>query len=259
MPPFFRHFLSAALFLSAIAAVHAEDSTMSDLAAAQSLFEARRYVEAQPLFEAVLVNAPDDPTALLHLGKLAAKRRERELAVTYLQHALAIVPDDTEPNFEYGAACSFWAGELGTSFKALRQAHRGRKAMERAVELAPDNLVFRQGLRECHASAPGIAGGSMCARPTLKRTPSLAATRPRAHLPGPISIVMRVTTPPPSSPSTSFSKTPPTTTSPFSNSVAVPPTPASHCPADSLTCSTASNSPLPTRVPLRPMFGGKSA
>src|SRR5690606_18778134 len=45
--------------------------------------------------------------------------------------------------------------------RALGQALRGRNAMERAVELAPDDLSFRQGLLEYYASAPGIAGGSM--------------------------------------------------------------------------------------------------
>lgn len=132
-----------------------------DLPAALALFAERRYAEAQPVFEAVLAANPHDTTALLHLGKLAAKRRERELAVDYLGRALAIAPDDPLLNFEYGAACSIHAGTMGTSFKALGAARRGRQAMERAVALEPSNLMFRQGLLEYYAEAPGIAGGSM--------------------------------------------------------------------------------------------------
>ncbi|WP_221033111.1 tetratricopeptide repeat protein [Actomonas aquatica] len=156
--------LATLLFLllaSPLVHLRADDVATTDLDTACDLFNERRYAEAQPLFEAALAAEPNNTTALLHLGKLAAKRRERELAVDYLQRAVDLEPDNAEFQFEYGAACSLHAGSLGTSFGALRQAHRGRKAMERAVELAPENLIFRQGLLEFYATAPGIAGGSM--------------------------------------------------------------------------------------------------
>ncbi len=159
MPPSLRPLTVFLVFVAVCGGLRAD--SVSELTAARELFDARRYAEAQPRFEALLEAEPHNTTVLLHLGKLAAKRRERELAVDYLKRAVELEPQNAELQFEYGAAASFYAGTLGTSFGALREAHRGRKAMERSVELAPDNLMFRQGLLEFYAAAPGIAGGSM--------------------------------------------------------------------------------------------------
>ena len=149
------------LVLLASVSASASTDVPPPLAEAHALFAERRYAEAQAVFESILAAEPENTDVLMHLGKLAAKRRERQLAVDYLQRAVDLAPGNAELQFEYGAACGFLADGLGTSLKALRFAHRSRKAMERAVELAPDDLVFRQGLLEFYASAPGIAGGSM--------------------------------------------------------------------------------------------------
>lgn len=136
-------------------------ATATSLAKAESLFNERRYAEAQPLFEAVLAAAPEDTDALLHLGKLATKRGERELAVDYLKRAIEVAPENAELQFEYGAAASLYAGSLGMSFKALGAARHGRDAMQKAVAMAPSNLIFRQGLLEFYSGAPSLVGGSM--------------------------------------------------------------------------------------------------
>ena len=131
------------------------------LSDARSLYDESRYAEAEPLFAAVLAGAPDNRDALLHLGKLAAKRQDRATAVDYLKHAVALNPDDAELQFEYGAACSFYAATLGTSIRAAWHARNGRIAMEKSVKMAPENLIYRQGLLEFYCSAPMIVGGSM--------------------------------------------------------------------------------------------------
>jgi tetratricopeptide (TPR) repeat protein len=154
----YRSFLVHAILVTALSARSAE---LASLDAAEALFEGRRYAEAQPLFEAVLETEPDNTLALLHLGKLAAKRGERELAVDYLERATRIAPHDAELLFEFGAASCFYADSLGTSFKALLAVRRGREAMIKSIEMEPNNLVFRQGLLEFYAGAPAIVGGSM--------------------------------------------------------------------------------------------------
>jgi tetratricopeptide (TPR) repeat protein len=131
------------------------------LADAINLFAERRYAEAQPLFETILQTDARNTQVLLHLGKLAAKRGEREQAVDYLRQAVEIAPQNPELQFEYGAASCLYAGSLGMSFKALGAVRRGRDAMEKAVEMEPRNLVFRQGLLEFYSSAPALVGGGM--------------------------------------------------------------------------------------------------
>lgn len=126
---------------------------------ARALFDDRRYAEAQGAFESLHVTFPDHPEVLMYLGKLAAKRGEREAAMNYLQRAVELSPADGQLHFEYAAACGFYAGTLGTSLKALGHARRAGQHMRRAIELEPDNLTFRQGYIDFCMQAPGIAGG----------------------------------------------------------------------------------------------------
>lgn len=136
-------------------------ATTDALSEAEALFAQRRYAEAQPLFEQTLATDPRNTRALLHLGKLAAKRGQSALAVDYLKQASEIAPHDAELLFEFGSASCLHAGSLGTSFKALGAVRRGRAAMTAAVAMDPTNLMFRQGLLEFYANAPGLVGGSL--------------------------------------------------------------------------------------------------
>jgi tetratricopeptide (TPR) repeat protein len=136
-----------------------EDTPPPSFEDAQVLFEERRYPEAQDAFAALHESFPDHPGVLMYLGKLAAKRQERKQAMDYLAQAVALVPDDAELQFEYAAACGFYASTLGTSLKALRYARQAGKSLQRSIELEPDNLSFRQGFIEFSLEAPAIAGG----------------------------------------------------------------------------------------------------
>lgn len=126
---------------------------------ARALFDDRRYAEAQLQFEALHEADPEQAEVLWFLGKLAAKRQERVIAIDYLGRALELRPDDAAYHFEYGAACGRYAGTLGTSFKALTLARRASKSMNQAIALDPDNLTYRHGLIEFSLKAPAFAGG----------------------------------------------------------------------------------------------------
>jgi len=131
----------------------------SSLRAARNLFDERRYAEAQASFENLLAAYPHHPEVLMYLGKLAAKRQDRELAVDYLARAVEFSPNDAQIQFEYAAACGLYAGTLGTNLKALGYARRASKAMRTAIDLEPDNLEYRIGFIEFSLEAPAIAGG----------------------------------------------------------------------------------------------------
>jgi tetratricopeptide (TPR) repeat protein len=130
-------------------------------AAAIELFEAKRYVEAQSRFEAAVQSNPGDARAHHYLGRLAQLRQNLELATDHLAKASALRPDDAEVQYDLGAACSLHADTLGMSFRAASLARKGRTALERAVELSPDTVRYRQALLEFYSTAPGIVGGSL--------------------------------------------------------------------------------------------------
>ncbi|GAB5562717.1 MAG: hypothetical protein SynsKO_43640 [Synoicihabitans sp.] len=133
----------------------------SSLPDARTLFEARRYAEAQSAFEALNETDPANPEVLKFLGKLAAKRQDRVAALGYLKQALDQSPQDAELHFEYGAACGLYAASIGTSLTALRHAYKARQHLRNAIEMAPTNTTFRQGLIEFCLSAPPWVGGGI--------------------------------------------------------------------------------------------------
>ncbi|HEX2101789.1 MAG TPA: tetratricopeptide repeat protein, partial [Candidatus Synoicihabitans sp.] len=105
----------------------------ADHAVALELYRERRYAEAQQRFEAAVAEHDQDPVAHHHLGKLAQLRQDLPMAITHLEKALALAPDNAAINFDYGAVCSLHADTLGMSFRAAHYARRGRVALERAV------------------------------------------------------------------------------------------------------------------------------
>ncbi|HEY0967662.1 MAG TPA: tetratricopeptide repeat protein [Opitutaceae bacterium] len=128
---------------------------------AVSLFNARSYPEAQTAFEARLSANPADAEAHHYLGRLALTRQSPEEAMPHLEQAALRAPANAEYQFYYGSGAMQAAAKLGVSFKALGLAKKGRIAMEKAVEIEPANVLYRQALIEFYSQAPAIAGGGM--------------------------------------------------------------------------------------------------
>lgn len=140
---------------------------------ARALYEGQRYAEAQALLEELADREPGNAAVHHYLGRLARKRQDLAAAVEHLKTARDLAPDDPAIIFDYGATSSLYAENQGTSLRAAMAARNGRAALERAVELAPDNLDYRQALLEFYAYAPGIVGGSV--RKAYEQADAIAA------------------------------------------------------------------------------------
>ena len=127
----------------------------------ENLYAQKRYPEAETAFRARLVAKPDDAEAHHFLGRLALGRQQVEESLPYLERAVQLAPDNAEYQFYHGSACLQQAGKLGMSFKALGLAKRGRTGMERAVQIDPGSILYRQALIEFYTQAPGIVGGGI--------------------------------------------------------------------------------------------------
>jgi tetratricopeptide (TPR) repeat protein len=150
-------FLLTALSTSAAPA----DAGAAVRAEAQALLDASRLPEARAPLEARVKLAPDDLEARLLLARVYDGLGRRDEGIALLEPALETHPNDARVLGLMAGQCMLRAGELGTSFRALRLARRGSALMERAVELAPNELSYREGLVDFYRQAPGIAGGSL--------------------------------------------------------------------------------------------------
>ncbi len=84
---------------------------------------------------------------------------ELEAAIEAGDRCVELEPDASDHQLILGEALIELAGERG-GLGALAPAKRGKAAVERAIELDPDNLAARMQLFFFHINAPGIAGGS---------------------------------------------------------------------------------------------------
>jgi tetratricopeptide (TPR) repeat protein len=91
--------------------------------------------------------------ALLREGKL-------DDAVDVLEQAVELAPKDAAAHHLLGAAYGRKAC-AGSLFAKMRLAGDVKEHFERAVELAPDEVEYRESLIQFYAQAPAVAGGGI--------------------------------------------------------------------------------------------------
>jgi len=135
----------------------ARGSTSLDDAIA--LFQSKQYPAARAAFEAIAKAEPRNASACYYLG-LTLQRRGDEHAIDeaapWLEKAVQLEPNNPVYLAEFGGL-SMVLAQKNTSYTA---ASKGREAMEKAVQLNPENLDARQGLFEFYEQAPWPLGSS---------------------------------------------------------------------------------------------------
>ena len=168
------HALLALVVCSVATFAHAA----SDLDAAKTLLETKRFPEARAALEKIVATEPKNAAAC-HLLGLAIKPRNDnaalEEALTWLAKAVELEPANAIYLGDYGGT-SLQLASRTTSYAA---ATKGRDAMEKAVTLKPDYLDAHEGLVQFYQRAPWPIGSSAKANAHLeeirKRDPDRAA------------------------------------------------------------------------------------
>ncbi len=143
-----------AVLVSASLTLHAETPSESAL----TLYHAKDYPAAQTAFEKIAAAEPENAEAHFYLGVLAHKRRDNEEAVRELERATELAPKNSEYFTELGGAYGTAAKNAGL-LASLSWAQKCAAALEKAVQLDPNNLTARNGLVSFYREAPPIAGG----------------------------------------------------------------------------------------------------
>jgi tetratricopeptide (TPR) repeat protein len=131
-----------------------------EFAAALELFHARRDDEARAALTALLRRDPRNHEAEYYLGRLAKRQQDWKAVAEHYERAAALNPNNPLYWVDLGEAHGMLA-QRASMFGALGHARKSRAALEKAAELAPDDIAIRLGLVAFYRQAPGIAGGGI--------------------------------------------------------------------------------------------------
>ena len=158
MRRFLLPLIAALAPLAAFCAEPLPAAPSADLTAARELYVARRDAEAQAAFERILAIDPASHEAVYHLGRLAKRRGDWTAVAEFYEHCTRLAPTNALYWADLGEAYGKLAGKAGI-LRQLGLARKCRAALEKAVELEPENLEYRHGLLSYCEKAPAIAGG----------------------------------------------------------------------------------------------------
>ena len=125
-----------------------------------ALFQAKRYPEARAALEELTAADPKNAAAAYFLGMTIRRRGDAtaiDEAVPWLAKAIELEPNNATYLADFGGSSMELAGKKAS----LSSATRGRDAMIRSIELAPDNLKAREGLMQFYVQAPWPLGSSV--------------------------------------------------------------------------------------------------
>ena len=154
-PPMPRCILALLLFL--LAPLLQAAATYDE---AIALYKQQKFPEARLAFQDLAVLEPVNAKPRYFLGMIALRLDDYAEAITQLEQATKLAPDNSGYFAELGGAYGSAARKAGI-FSQIRLAKKCCAALERALELDPDSLDARNGLISFYRQAPGFLGGGM--------------------------------------------------------------------------------------------------
>jgi tetratricopeptide (TPR) repeat protein len=133
--------------------------SQSNFEKGEKLFHAKKYDEAQVIFEGILKNKPSDIKTIEYLGDIAAHQKAWIKGAEYYKKLKELKPAEADYFYKYGGCLAMRAMEVN-KLKALGMVDDMKEAFEKAIVLNPKHMPARWALIEIYLQLPGIFGGS---------------------------------------------------------------------------------------------------
>ncbi|MEO7976290.1 hypothetical protein [Flavobacterium sp.] len=133
--------------------------SQSNFEKGEKLFHAKKYKDAEVVFELNLKYYPNDIKTLERLGEITSEEKQWEKASVYYKKLTQLKPNEADYFYKYGGCLGMKAMEVN-KFKAMGLVGDMKSAFEKAIALNPKHLPARWALIELYLQLPGIAGGS---------------------------------------------------------------------------------------------------
>jgi cytochrome c-type biogenesis protein CcmH/NrfG len=127
-----------------------------------------------------------NPETVFTAARAAMSRGETDKATELFEQAVKLRPNDANYQLYLANAYGTQAQQTKNPFKQASLAKKAKAALERAVQLDPNNIEGRLGLLDFYDIAPGFMGGSddkaLQQAQEIKKRDSLAGHRAFARL-----------------------------------------------------------------------------
>ncbi|MBA4072984.1 MAG: hypothetical protein C0497_14290 [Gemmatimonas sp.] len=149
------HLLSFLMLLAIAAPLAAQPS---DLAPGIAHYNARRWAEAHAFFANVTRAQPQNAEAVVWYGKVLLAQDKAGDAEDWFEKATKLAPRSSEAHLWLGRAIGVQAQRANVVRQPF-MARRIKAAVDRAIELDPDNIDAREMRWQFYVMAPGVMGG----------------------------------------------------------------------------------------------------
>lgn len=133
--------------------------SQSNFEKGEKLFHAKKYDEAEVVFEGVLKTKPSDIKTLEYLGDITAHKKLWVKGAEYYKKLKELKPTEADYFYKYGGCLAMRAMEVN-KLKALGMVGDMKEAFEKAIILNPKHIPARWALIEIYLQLPGFLGGS---------------------------------------------------------------------------------------------------
>ena len=133
--------------------------SQSNFEKAEKLFHAKKYDEAEVVFEGVLKTKPSDIKTLEYLGDITAHKKLWVKGAEYYKKLKELKPTEADYFYKYGGCLAMRAMEVN-KLKAFGMVGDMKEAFEKAIILNPKHIPARWALIEIYLQLPGFLGGS---------------------------------------------------------------------------------------------------
>ena len=126
---------------------------------AKKLYLQGNSLQAQKLFEKILITNPNHLEANEYLGDIFGQNKSWDKAIFCYKKLKKLKPTEADYFYKYGGALGMKAKEA-SKFKALGMIDEVEASFEKAIQLNPNHIEARKALVELYLQLPGIVGGS---------------------------------------------------------------------------------------------------
>ncbi len=133
--------------------------SQSNFEKAEKLYDQGKFSLARPVFEAVLIDNPNQIKAIEYLGDISVQFKEWDKAIAFYQKLKILRPKEANYYYKYGGALGLKSKE-GGKWVAIRLIGEMKESFEKALVLNPKHIEARWAMIEYYLQVPALFGGS---------------------------------------------------------------------------------------------------